>query len=327
MPAYGFLAIGVALLAIGGESALRGACGMARWVGMSPLFIGLLIVSAMSAAPELLVALQAAAHGSGDLAFGTIAGSNIVNALFAAGAAAMMRPLPGSPKLVLRDGGFMILASAIAVLAAMEGRAGEVVGLALIGMLAVYLLVCFFTDWRRPTPLSISATRGSLFARDRLPNLSTTALLFAFGLVCLYFGAFYAVHGAIDIARDFRVSQGVVGLTVLAIGASLPQIAVTVIAAARRDVDMAVGNLIGANVFGLLAVLGIVALVHPLAISPSLVQDGWVMLASAVVLVLFLTIGWRVTRLQGLVLVICYAVYLGFLAWRQGLLPLAGLGF
>ena len=112
----------------------------------------------------------------------------------------------------------------------------------------------------------------------------------------------------------------------LAIGASLPQIAVTLIAVARRDVDLAVGNLIGANVFSLLAVLGIVALAHPLAISPALVQDGWVMLATAVVLVLFLTIGWRVTRFQGLVLVICYAIYLAFLAWRQGVLPLAGLG-
>ncbi|MDE3116680.1 MAG: sodium:calcium antiporter, partial [Pseudomonadota bacterium] len=190
--AYAFVGFGLFLLIVGSEAVLRGGVGLSRNLGFSPLLIGLLVVSIGTAAPELVVSLQSALRQAPDLALGTVIGSNIVNILLILGLGALIRPIPVSPKTVLRDGSALVLSS-IALLALAEaGRIPRSCGLVLLGGFAVYLLVCFLTDWRRPTPDS-SAQARALSRGDLVSTPAVSIILLLFGLACLYFGGGYMV--------------------------------------------------------------------------------------------------------------------------------------
>jgi len=325
LPAYEFLIIGLVLLAIGGNSTVRGACRMMRGLGMSPFLTGLLVAPVGLCAPQLFVSLASAVRQWPDLAFGTIIGSNIANALLVAGICAIVRPLAASPKLALRDGGSLLVASIVAAGALAEGISGYAVAAALFVLLVCYIFLAFVTDWRRPTALSISESRGIFFAPDGDADFVLMFLLLIFGLVCLYFGSRYAVDGAVAIGHLLGLSQRVLGLTVMALGSLLPGAAFALSATARREVGIAAGNLIGAGLFNILGVLAINFLVQPSALSAAFVRDVWIMAGSAVLFVLLLAIGWRVTRFQGVVLVACYVAYLFFLVWQAGFLPFGSL--
>lgn len=316
--AYAFVGFGLVLLIIGSESVLRGGIGLSKIFGLSPLLIGLLVVSAGTSAPELVVSLEGAFHGAPDLALGNVIGSNLVNILLILGLGAMMRPIPTSPKIVLRDGGVLVAASvALFVLV----RAGTITGqdgwMLLAGFLA-YVLLSFFTDRRRAP----SHRTGDV--RDREgggPTPAMSALLFIFGLACLYFGGAYVVDGGVAVARLYHVPQAVIGLTLIAVGSSLPELATTIVAAIRGQTSIAIGNLIGSNIFNILLVLGITATVHPLSVSPMVAgADIYLMLGAAVVVPLMLAARWELGRAQGALLMLAYLGYLVFIAWRQGFL-------
>lgn len=325
--AYAFIAGGLLLLLLGSETVVRGAVGLSKSLGFSPLLIGLLVVSLGTSAPELVVSLQAAFKQVPDLALGNIVGSNIVNILLILGFGALIRPLPSSPRVVLRDGGAMLLAS-IALFVMMQiGTITRQEGWILLCGFVLYVVISFLTDWRRPTVLSVSETRAQARMKTDLP-LAVNALLLIFGLGCLYFGAYFVVDGGVVIARAYHVPQAVIGLTLIALGASLPELMTTIVAATRGHTSIAIGHLIGSSIFNILLVLGLTASIRPLSVNHLLAsQDIYVMLGAVILLLPMLASGWRLTRGQGALLVIFYLAYIVFLAWRQGLLSPHLLGF
>lgn len=324
--AYGFVGFGLLLLIIGSESVLRGGVGLSKTFGLSPLLIGLLIVSTGTSTPELVVSLQGALRNAPDLALGNIIGSNIINILLILGLGALIRPIPTSPKIVLRDGGTLIAASAALFALVEAGTIGRTDGWLLLGGFAAYVVVAFITDWRRPSPLCGAEARAQARG-DTEPTPAMSAILLAFGLACLYFGGGYVVTGGVALANLHHVPQAVIGLTVVALGSSLPELATTMAAAIRGQTAIAVGNLIGSSIFNILLILGLTAVVHPLSVSPLVAHaDIYVMLAAAAILPLMLASRWRLTRGQGVFLILGYVAYLAFVLWRQGYLPAGLLG-
>lgn len=324
--AYAFVGFGLLLLVIGSESVLRGGVGISKSFGLSPLLIGLLVVSTGTSTPEMVVSLQGALHGAPDLALGNVVGSNIANILLILGIGAVMRPIPASPKIVMRDGGTLIAASVILLVLVESGTIGRGDGWMLLAGFAVYVVVSFVTDWRRPSPLCGSEVRA-LARGGGEPTPAMSMIILIFGLACLYFGGGYVVNGAVVLARLYQVPQAVIGLTLVAVGSSLPELATTIAAAIRGQTALAIGNLIGSNIFNILLVLGLTATVHPLTVSPLIAHtDIYVMMSAAAALPLMLASRWRLTRGQGAFLVLGYIVYLAFMAWRLGYLPASLLG-
>lgn len=322
MTPYLIVGAGLLLLIAGSETVLRGGVGLAGALRMSPLLIGLLVVSAGTSAPELVVSLNAAVKGAPDIAVGNVVGSNIVNVLLILGFGALIRPLPAPPKVVWRDGLAMFLASLALVAVAQLGYISTHTGWLLMGAFALYIVIAFVTDWRRTAGDSIAAARASELMQSG-PNLGVSLFLLVFGLAALYVGARFVVNGGIVLARDFHIPEAVIGLTVIAIGTSLPELVTTIVASARGQSSLAIGNLIGSCIFNILLVLGATASIHPIAIAPELAKvDVCVMAASALLLIPLMATGWRVTRPQGFLLVLLYIGYLAFLAWREGLLIL-----
>lgn len=326
MMAYVFLAVGLVLLVAGSDLVVRGGVGLSRALGLSPLLIGLVVVSAGTSLPELVVSLQAAFREAPGLAVGNVVGSNIVNILLILGLGALIRPVPSSPKVVIRDGSVLIVASLALLLVTRGGTINAHIGWLFLAGFVAYLVLSFFTDWRRGGGASSAGARGPEISASQA-SLGMAALLLAFGLVALYFGARYLVDGGVAIARTYHVPEAVIGLTVIAIGTSLPELATTVFASARGQTNIAVGNLIGSNIFNILLVLGATAVVHPLPVSSLVAHfDVYVMVGAALLVVPLMASAWRVSRMQGLLLVLCYVAYMGFIAYRQGLVTPAMIG-
>ena len=325
--AYWFLAAGILLLIAGSEAAVRGGVGLARVLGFSPVLIGLLVIASATSAPELFVALRATTAGAPDIAFGGIVGGNIFMLLFALGLGALIRPLASPPKVVLRDGGAMLAATLLAAFFALNGVVGRREGLFLFFGFVVYIVLTFFTDWRRSADHSVALSRA--LARSQNEPLPVVGGLFLllFGLICLVLGALFTVDGSVALARDLHLQQAFVGLTIIAFGTSLPKLIAALAAAARGHTEVAAGILIGAVVFNLLGVLGITAMVAPLAVSRVLASaDLYVMVGASAVLLPLLAMRWRLSRPRGALLALAYVCYVGFLVWRQGLLTPALLG-
>jgi cation:H+ antiporter len=321
MLAYTILAAGFGLLALGGETFLRGAIGLSKALGFSPLVIGLVVVAIGATLPQLSIALQAVALDKPDIAVASIVGANIFNILLVLGLAAIIRAVPGPPKVVFRDGGAMLVASLALVLVATSGGATRRTGIVLFLGFLIYLVLSFVTDWRRPVTPSLAENRA--FTRKHAPRVESSVVLFVFGLVCLYFGGQFTVDGTVAVARIDQVSEVALGLTLVAAGAALPALVAIVAASARGLTNVVAGQLIGANALNVLFVLGLTALLHPLSVPRSVAQtDVYVAVASAGVVVAMMLPGWRITRGQGAILLVCYGGYLAFLGWRQGLLGL-----
>jgi cation:H+ antiporter len=317
------------LLIAGSEATVRGGVGLARVLGLSPVLIGLLVIASATSAPELFVALRAATAGAPDIALGNIIGGNIFLLLFALGLGALIRPLASPPKVVLRDGGTMLAAALVVAFFALNEYLGRHEGLFLFLGLVVYLVVTFFTDWRRSADHSVALSRAVARSKNEpLPVVGSLFLLFL-GLICLVLGALFTVDGSVALARALHLQQAFVGLTIIAFGTSLPKLVSVLVAAIRGHTDAAVGLVIGAVIFNLLGVLGITAMVAPLAVSRMLAStDLYVMVGASAVLLPLLAMRWRLSRPRGALLALGYVCYVAFLLWRQGLLTpaLPGLG-
>ena len=314
---YLLAVVGLALLFGGGEALVRGGIGLSRLLGFSPLVIGLVIMSAGTSAPELLVALRSVLAGHPDIATGNIIGSNIANLLLILGIAALIRSIPTSPKVVFRDGATMLFASIAFVIFAWDGTITAFdSGLLLLGLL-LFMIMSFGLDWRRPSPHSVFTTRAATRSNGDLP-LTMSLFYVAIGVALLYFGAGLLLDGSLAIARHFGWPEALAGLTLVAVGTSLPELIVTVRATMKGQAGLAVGNLIGSNIFNILGVLGITAAVRPVSVAPMLAhQDALVMTVAAAALLPLLMPQWRLSQRSGLGLVIGYAAYLLFLAARQ----------
>jgi len=304
------LAGGFALLVVGSDILVRCAVALARRLSVSPLVIGLTVVGFGTSIPELVTSVEAAIRGSPGIAVGNIVGSNICNILLILGLSALLCPLSVSRDTFARDGGVMLLA-AIAVVALVPlGSLARPVGLVFLALLAAYLADAYRRG-RVPADAAAGDPAGPL---QRLV-LAVPAALVGLGLTVL--GAQFFVAGSIELARLLQVSESLIGLTVAALGTSLPELATSVAAALRRQPDIALGNIVGSNIFNVFGILGVTALVRPVAIPDDIASfDVWVMLAASVLLVLASVTGWRLTRSEGAGFLVAYAAYLAWLSAR-----------
>ncbi len=303
-----FIAAGLVLLFVGGEGLVRGSVAIAERMRISKLVVGMVIVGFGTSTPELLVSLQAAMAGSPEIAIGNIIGSNIANVLLIIGAAALIWPIANADPSMRREGLVMLAVSAALVPLLMTGMVSRVAGLAMLALLAGYLFITYRIESRR---------RESAFTHEAeevadiplKPAMAAAAVVIGLGMLML--GARLLVDGATGIAREFGVSEAVIGLTIVAVGTSLPELATSVVAALRRHADVALANIVGSNIFNILAILGITAAISPIPVASRFATlDGPVMLAVAAVLVVLLFAVKQIGRPLAALLLVAYAVYI-----------------
>lgn len=322
---------GFILLVGGGEALVRGAASLGRTVGLSSLIIGLTVVSFATSAPELAVSTGAALSGSPGLAVGNVVGSNIANILFVMGLTAIFGALFVKVQLIKADIPIMIGLSVLALLMALDGGYSFLDGVVLLGLLLVYLLLTLVMARRqtrrdaREESSQVDADRafggGSVWTTkglrtSKLRAVLVDVLLVLGGVVLLVIGAQMLVTASSTIATVLGVSDLIIGLTIVAIGTSLPELATSIIAALRGERDMAVGNLVGSNIFNIGAVLGITAIIAPEGVevaSAAVNFDLPVMIATALVLLPLAFTAQSIGRWEGLVLVGLYSAYVVYL--------------
>lgn len=309
-----FIVIGVGLLTTGGEALIRGSLAASKRLGVSPLLSGLLIVGFGTSAPELVVSIDAALSNRPDIAVGNVVGSNISNILLILGLCALITPLAVRP-LVLRRDAVTVVGASILFLFLVGGSAlGRPDAAIFLLSLAAYLGWAYWTERSgTPTPPSAELHQAESTEVSLLPKsalwIATAVVL---GLVLLVAGSQILLKGAVGIAELYGVSEAVIGLTLVAVGTSLPELSISVIAALRRHADVAIGNILGSNIFNLLGILGISALLQPLPVHERILQfDQWVMLGTSILLLIFLYTGRRLSRLEGGILLLGYCVYVG----------------
>ena len=312
------LIAGLVTLVVGAEALVRGSSRLAAALGISPLVIGLTVVAFGTSSPEMAVSVQAALAGQGDIALGNVIGSNIFNVLFILGISALITPLIVAQQLVRLDVPLMIAASIIVWLMALNGYLERWEGLLLFAGIILYTVFLIRQSRRESKAIQEEyATEYSERETRTWQHTAVNILLAIGGLALLVLGAQWMVDGATQLARFFGVSDLIIGLTIVAAGTSLPEVAASIIAALRGERDIAVGNVVGSNLFNLLAVLGLAGIVAPgqgIAIPPGVLAiDIPFMVAVAIAcLPIFFTNG-TVARWEGVVFLGYYVAYTGYL--------------
>ena len=295
-----FLLGGLVGLLLGGEALVRGAVGIARRLAIPPLLIGLTVVGFGTSTPELLVSVDAALRGVPDIAIGNIVGSNISNVLLIVGLSALVWPIRVLRGTLQRDTAVMMAAALVMVPLFWMGQMGRLSGALLVGGLIAYLVLAYRqpgaeTPDTDPTPV--------------LP-LWQAAVWVVAGLGALMLGARFLVDGAVSIARGYGVSEAFIGLTIVAVGTSLPELATSLIAALRRQSEIAIGNIVGSNIFNVLGILGVTALIAPIPVAGRFLSfDLPVMIAASAVLTGLLLLRPGIGRPVGAGLLLAYAAY------------------
>lgn len=291
---------GLTGLFLGGELLVRGALALSARLALPPVLVGLTVVGFGTSMPELLVSLDAALRGAPAIAIGNVVGSNIANILLIAGLAALVWPIRTAGVELGRDLAVMLAAALALVPVLATGEVTRGAGLALLAGLLAYLAWSFL----RPGGVVAPGTAAPMRLRTALGAL-------ALGLAGLVIGARLLVEGAVNVARDFGLSEAFVGLTVVAVGTSLPELATSMIAALRRQSGIAIGNVVGSNIFNVLGILGLTAIVAPIpAEARFLALDLPVMLAASVLLAALL-VRPVLGRTAGLAMLVLYAGYVG----------------
>ncbi len=299
---------GLVLLVGGGELLVRGAVGLASGLGVSPLVIGLTVVAFGTSAPELVVSLEAALGGHPDIVLGNVVGSNIANILLIVGAAAALKTITVSPGLVRRDGSLLLLATLGFAGICLLGSIGRIAGGAMVVVLIGYTVWSFWAA-RRRTPIADPDLDDDVQAAPS--GILIALAITVFGIAGVIVGANLLIDGAVAIARWAGLSEAVIGLTLIAFGTSLPELATAGMAALRGHSDLAVGNALGSNLFNMLAIAGVTAMVVPVPVPPELLSfDLWVMIGVTVALLVMMTTERKVSRAEGGVLLVGYVVYI-----------------
>ncbi len=311
------LILGFVLLVVGGEGLVRGAVATATRLGVSPLFIGIVLVGFGTSTPELVTSLQAALAGSPGIAVGNVVGSNIANILLILGLSALLLPLACRPEAFFRDGTVVVLSAAALGVVVVAGALDRWTGLVFVAALIAYVAFTYFKESDDPDEAAGLYEAEAALQLPQHPMPLWLALLVALaGVALTVAGARLLVSGAIALATLMGISQTVIGLTVVAVGTSLPELVTAVIAALKKQADVAFGNIIGSNIYNSLGILGITSLVRPLDVPREIANfDIWVMLAATVLLLFFAISGWRVSRREGAVLLALYVAYVGHLGW------------
>lgn len=308
-----FLILGLVLLIIGAEALVRGASRLAAAVGISPLVIGLTVVSYGTSAPEMVVSVISGLAGKGDITLGNVIGSNIFNVLLILGISALIMPLVVSQQLVRLDVPLMVAVSVLMLVLGFDGEISRINGIVLFGGMVVYTV--FLVRQSRKERKDIQDEYAQEFGGKQTGASQSWATQIVFiigGLGLLVLGARWLVNGAVSIAQQFGASELVIGLTIVAAGTSLPEVATSIIASIRGERDIAVGNVVGSNIFNILAVLGLSSLLTPDGIHVSdaaLRFDIPIMIAVSVACLPIFFTGNIIARWEGALFLGYYAAY------------------
>jgi cation:H+ antiporter len=307
------IVVGFVLLIGTAELMVRGAVMLAERFGVSPLVIGMTVVAIGTSAPELVVSVRAAFQGAPGLAVGNVVGSNIANVLLILGAAAMISPFQRSEGGLKRDSVMLIGGTLLFIVLALRGELDAYAGAALLVGFFAFLGLSY---WREShDPGEAEEAEETIEEFEGWPkSLAGEIVAVVAGLVGLAAGAELLITGGVQVARTWGVSEEVIGLTLFAFGTSLPELAATIVAAWRGHGEVGIGNVLGSNVFNILGVAGVTAVLVPLPISDKVMAfDMWVMLAAALAMVPLVAFGWRLSRLAGAAM---FAGYIGYV-WLQ----------
>lgn len=311
---YAYVAAGLALLLLGGEGLVRGSVAVAERLNLSTLLVSMVIVGFGTSAPELMVSTAAALKGAPNIALGNVVGSNIANILLILGMSAVIAPLACTRPEIMRDALAVLVASFALVGLAQHGMIGRLSGFIMVAALGAYLSYAYLTER--------NASRRDEVFRERIAEdlgkpgmgLATALTLCVLGLVFLVAGAHLLVEGATAIARRFGISNAVIGLSLVAVGTSLPELATAAISAYRKHQDVVIGNIIGSNLFNILGILGVTGIVVPIPIEGRIADiDIWIMLAVAIALAPIIWTGRVISRVEGGVFLTLYVVYMAWL--------------
>ncbi|RZM81729.1 calcium/sodium antiporter [Leptolyngbya iicbica] len=310
------LIAGLVLLVAGAEGFVRGAAKLAAVIGLSPLVIGLTVVSYGTSAPELAVSLQASFQGQAEIALGNVIGSNIFNILMTLGIAAIVVPLTVAQQIIRLDVPIMIGVTVLMLMFAVDGELGRFDGVILLVGSVVYTAFLVYQS-RKESDVAVQAEYEQEYAGTAQRNWQQAlknVLMLVVGLIVLVVGANLLVFGATAIAESFGVSQLIIGLTIVAIGTSLPELATSLVACYRGERDIAVGNVVGSNIFNILTILGVTATFHGVPVSNAAISfDIPVMLAVAIASLPIFYTGNRISRWEGLLFVSYYVAYTAYL--------------
>ncbi len=293
---------GLVLLTLGADVLVRAVVTLAKRLGLSTLLISLTVVALGTSLPEFFVVIKAQIDDAPGIGMGNIVGSNIANLLLILGVGAALKPLSTARATLTRDGMAMLAGTAVFVAGTSTGLITPWIGVLFVGLLAGYFLVCVLKD-------------GGVEADDDALNVGPwLALLAAFGgLLALIIGSDCLVRGGVSLARTWGVGETVIGLTLVAVGTSLPELATTLAAVRRGHPEVILGGVLGSNLFNLLGVIGVAALIKPIPVPDEILHlDLWLMALATVVTLLLLRTGWRLDRREGGAMLAAYGAYVGF---------------
>ncbi|MCQ2581839.1 MAG: calcium/sodium antiporter [Alphaproteobacteria bacterium] len=298
------LILGLVLLALGGDILVRGAVNVAQKMKLSPLIIGIVLVGFGTSTPELLTSVLAVFQTppSPGLAVGNVIGSNIANILLVLGLTAAISPVLVDKKALRRDGLFLVLSGLLLAIGMITGVLSFYLGLIMIATIVFYVWYSYKSEIALPQPEQTDVYTGATWR---------AVLVTIIGIAMTIFGARLLVNSAIDIAKIFHVSDTIIGLTIVAIGTSLPEIATSVAASIRHHNEIAFGNIVGSNIYNTLFILGVVAMLQPIRMPGNIELDFVVMAGATLMMLLFGRFG-RISRLAGICMLLCYT---GYIIW------------
>jgi len=317
--------IGFALLYFGAEWLVKGSSSLARSLGVTPIVIGLTVVAFGTSAPELVVSVVSSIMGKSMIAVGNVVGSNICNIALVLGLAALFQPIKSDPSVVKRDIPIMLGISLYLLIISFNNRLGRLEGLSLFIGIILYTCLNYYLA-RKETSLAAEgnmavAIESGLEEIGYIASRPKQILLIGIGIAGVVGGAQIVVENAVQIMKILGVSEKFIGLTIVAFGTSLPELATSVVAAVRGEMDISIGNLVGSNVFNIMSVLGVASLVRPIPIPGGFFASGlWVdylvMLATSFLPWLMMRRTLTISRRDGGVLLACYVAYLVYLIWK-----------
>jgi cation:H+ antiporter len=305
-----YLTGGLVLLFLGGEGLIRGSSNLAIKIGITPLLVGLTVVAFGTSAPELVVSLKAALMGNSSISLGNIVGSNIANIALILGLAALIRPLDIHAKVIMREIPIMIGISVLLLLLLIDGELGFIDGLVFVFSIVIYTVVNVLMARKEKNPEVDLEFKEGLKSKFGVP---VSIVFMVVGLGLLILGADLFVQSAVAIAKMFNVSDAIIGLTIVSIGTSLPELITSVVASFKRESDIIIGNIIGSNIFNILSILGITAIIIPISSAGITYVDLGVMIFAAIILLPLSKSGFLITRFEGALLLLGYAGYMYYL--------------
>lgn len=319
-----YIVSGIALLTFGGDLVVRGSVTLAIKLGISKVLVGMIVVGFGTSAPELLVSISATLSGSPDIAVGNVVGSNIANFLLILGLALLITPVFCKDPVIKRDALAVIGAGGIFMFFARDGQIIAVEGGIMLAILLSYLGASIMASWQTPVSITPESTPDAVQDQagdstysheaeeyDSERSVASCVMLCIVGMIMLVSGADLLVEGASAVARSFAISEAVIGLTLVAVGTSLPELAAMIAAALKRHDDVIVGNIIGSTLFNILSILGITALIAPLAVAQQIiVVDIPISVMITVVIGAGLVFLSRLPRFFGVIMLAAYVIYL-----------------